>query len=159
MVYLMLDFDGVLHPEGCLPGHHFCRLAPLEALLRRFPDVRIVVSSMWRLNATLAQLRSHFAPDMRERVVGATPDLFDPAAGDACGLRQRECEAWIAAHDPGAAWVALDDRPEAFDAECRHLVAVPFHTEGGEGIEREHLAALDERVRSLLRGAGCGSAR
>jgi hypothetical protein len=148
-VYLMLDFDGVLHAEGCAPGEHFCRLALLEEALRRCPEVKLVISSMWRLDATLAALRAHFAPDIAPRIVGMTPDFFDPAGDGVAGLRQRECEAWIAANDPGAPWLALDDRPEAFDAGCAHLLAVPFHTEGGRGLERAHAEALVRRVQAL----------
>lgn len=152
-LYLMLDFDGVLHPEGCAPCDHFCRLGLLEDALRELPGVRIVISSMWRLEASLPALRRRFAPDIAERIVGMTPDLFDAGAASSRGLRQRECEAWIAAHDPGAAWVALDDRVEGFDDDCRQLVAVKFHADGGEGLEVEHLEALARRVRGLPRGA------
>jgi hypothetical protein len=151
-VYLMLDFDGVLHAEGCAPGDHFCRLHLLEAALRRWPELCVVVSSMWRLDATLDGLRRHFAPDIAPRVVGMTPDLFDPTAPGVPGLRQRECEAWIAAHDPGAPWIALDDRPEAFDAPCEQLVAVPFCTDGGAGLEPCHLDALEARLQRLRHG-------
>lgn len=151
-VYLMLDFDGVLHAEGCAPGDHFCRLHLLEDTLRRWPELRVVVSSMWRLDATLEGLRAHFAVDIAPRVVGMTPDLFDPTASSGQGLRQRECEAWIAAHDPGAPWIALDDRPQAFDEACERLVAVPFCTDGGAGLEVVHLEELEVRVQRLRRG-------
>ena len=49
---LFLDFDGVLHPEGedhiFKGGVDFCFLPRLEALLREFPQVKIVISSSWR---------------------------------------------------------------------------------------------------------------
>ena len=49
---LFLDFDGVLHPEGedhiLNGGADFCFLPRLEALLREFPWVKIVISSSWR---------------------------------------------------------------------------------------------------------------
>jgi hypothetical protein len=51
-VILFLDFDGVLHPEGEAHIHDggadFCFLPRLEALLREFPEVKIVISSAWR---------------------------------------------------------------------------------------------------------------
>ena len=46
---LFLDFDGVLHPEGEGPlpndGTDFCFLPRLEALLRDYPHVGVVISS------------------------------------------------------------------------------------------------------------------
>ena len=44
---LFLDFDGVLHPNSDDSEHFSC--APLLwELLRRHPDVRVVLSTGWR---------------------------------------------------------------------------------------------------------------
>ncbi|MFZ3000646.1 MAG: HAD domain-containing protein [Undibacterium umbellatum] len=48
---LFLDFDGVLHPEPCYDKTQlFSCLPRLEAILRDFPTVQIVISSTWRKN-------------------------------------------------------------------------------------------------------------
>ena len=58
---LFLDFDGVLHPEPCdEDGEPFCNLPALEAILRDFPAVEIVISSMWRFDAYPCRVTSVF---------------------------------------------------------------------------------------------------
>ena len=57
-IFLYLDFDGVLHPDGedaidkngrlCHNPNLFCWLGDLEQVLDDFPQVRIIVSSDWR---------------------------------------------------------------------------------------------------------------
>lgn len=65
-MFLFLDFDGVLHPEPLYgDGELFCRLPLLEALLREFPEVSIVVSSTWRDTRTVEELRKLFSADTR----------------------------------------------------------------------------------------------
>ena len=54
---VFLDFDGVLHPEFDpddpeRPKQNsdlFCRLPLIEAVLREFSQVEIVISSAWRM--------------------------------------------------------------------------------------------------------------
>ena len=74
---LLLDFDGVLHPEGedhfLNGGSDFCFLPRLEALLREFPHVKIVISSSWREQLLYKTLLKPFSSDIRARVLGATP--------------------------------------------------------------------------------------
>jgi hypothetical protein len=54
MTILALDFDGVTHPEyilGMTPGRYrvnqdyFSQLSNLEAILREFPTIEVVISS------------------------------------------------------------------------------------------------------------------
>ena len=73
MPILFLDFDGVLHPEHCHESKHFCCLPVLEDALRQAPEWQVVISSTWRLQKSLDQLRSRFSADIAERVVGETP--------------------------------------------------------------------------------------
>jgi len=76
-VILFLDFDGVLHPEGedhiLNGGADFCFLPRLEALLREFPHVNIVISSSWREQLLYETLLKPFSSDIRDRILGATP--------------------------------------------------------------------------------------
>jgi hypothetical protein len=76
-VILFLDFDGVLHPEGedhvLNGGADFCFLPRLEALLREFPQVKIVISSSWREQLLYKTLLKPFSSDIRARILGATP--------------------------------------------------------------------------------------
>jgi hypothetical protein len=123
---LFLDFDGVLHPEGeehiLNGGTDFCLLPRLEALLREFPHVRIVISSSWREQLAYRTLLKPFSDDIRVRIIGATPPrefgLPHPFAH-----REGEILAWLQLHDAvDEPWVALDDAAWQFDEYKDHLV-------------------------------------
>lgn len=69
---LFLDFDGVLHPRA--PGKGlFSNLAKLEAVLREFEFVEVVITSTWREDMPFEKLQELFSPDIRQRVIGITP--------------------------------------------------------------------------------------
>lgn len=127
--YLMLDFDGVTHHFFPLPGQeahngHFAFLPNIEAVVRQCPyPVKIVITSTWRPNYTLDELRKRFAPDIAPRVVGGTPKS---ALGNHPGGRLGEVKAWIADNAPGAPWVALDDTEELFAASEQERFTVPL---------------------------------
>ena len=75
---VFLDFDGVTHPEPCRSDALFCFLPRIEEVLREHPEVDIVISSSWRLEFSLEQLRGHFSADIASRVVGVTPSNKQP---------------------------------------------------------------------------------
>ncbi len=114
---LFLDFDGVLHPDGfrypVKDFRYFNLLPKLESLLRLYPHVRIVVSSLWRLRMGLPELREIFSPDIRDRVVDTTPlPLRYDDAIYILDFREREIVRWLEANGGiDQPWVALDDAP------------------------------------------------
>lgn len=123
---LFLDFDGVLHPEG--KGHlpsgetDLCFLPDLEAQLREYSHVRIVISSSWRERLSFEALLAPFDADVRPRILGVTPPC---GAGIPHPFAHRESEilAWL--HSNGVAdepWVALDDAGWQFDRHQERLV-------------------------------------
>ncbi|SCK11202.1 hypothetical protein VAR608DRAFT_0552 [Variovorax sp. HW608] len=124
---LFLDFDGVLHPEG--EGHlpveaPFCFLPRLEALLREYADVQVVISSAWRERLSLEQLREIFSEGLRHRIIGTTPWPGRDPAGYVPARREREIVAWLEANGGVAQpWVALDDAEWQFDDHMDKLVA------------------------------------
>ncbi|WP_241027082.1 HAD domain-containing protein [Variovorax sp. RKNM96] len=126
---LFLDFDGVLHPEGedntLNGGADFCFLPRLEALLREFRDVKVVISSFWREQVLYKTLLNPFSSDIRARILGATlPSGF----GLPPPYRKREGEilAWLQIHDAvDEPWVALDDAYWQFD-HCKDILGVWF---------------------------------
>jgi hypothetical protein len=117
-MWVFLDFDGVTHPYfpradlTDAQNQHFSFLPTIEAVLRRHPHVGIVIASSWRHSHKypLNVLRLKFSPDLRDRVVGTTPDIpVQPGQSDD-GSRQAEVEAWLASHGQShASWVALED--------------------------------------------------
>ncbi|MEJ1130732.1 HAD domain-containing protein [Variovorax sp. CCNWLW225] len=121
---LFLDVDGVLHPVGTdysFSSKFFSHLPLLEELLREFSSVEVVISSDWRLADSVEQLQQYFSDDIRDRIIGATPQL-DPNAA-VHHRRQLEIQAWLEGNGRGdAEWVALDDWPSSFEAGFERLV-------------------------------------
>jgi hypothetical protein len=121
---LFLDVDGVLHPVGAdysFSSRFFSHLPGLEGLLREFRSVEIVISSDWRLAESIEQLQRYFSADIRNRIIGATPQI-DPSVV-VRHRRQLEIQAWLDGNGRSdAEWVALDDWPSSFDAGLARLV-------------------------------------
>ena len=136
---LFLDFDGVTHPiGGNADGTPFGQLPLLEALLREpdFARVSIVISSTWREAFSLARLRQRFAPDMRDRIIGVTPEVDDY---DGPHRRCWEIRAWLALHPEVARWTVLDDMVEGFPAAWQEHVVF---TDGASGLVEADLPRL-----------------
>ncbi|MDP3522302.1 MAG: HAD domain-containing protein [Hydrogenophaga sp.] len=149
MFTLFLDFDGVLHPEFCHPSKYFSSLAHFEGAVRRMPDVRVVISSTWRLQRTLEQLRDLFSADVARLIVGVTPvaSTLESVPDSLLGYeREAECVAWLRSrqesHFP---WLALDDRAWLFRPFSQFL----YLTDGEVGLTQELAEGLVAKVASL----------
>lgn len=130
------DFDGVMHPG--LAGT-FIYLPDFEDFLAQYENVGVVLSTSWREQYPIEELRALFRPSLRERVIGMTP-VF----GDAPGVRYSEILSWIAANRFAGGWAALDDDTSLFPAFCERLVVC----NPARGLRR---AQLDElRVKLQL---------
>ena len=130
---LFLDFDGVTHPEPCVHESFFCRLPLIESVLREreLRHVQIVISSSWREHHSLDDMHAFFSQDIQGRVVGVTPDLWDPELPQAF-VRERECLKWLAENrSTGERWLAIDDRPSWFQPNCQNL----FWTDTMQGFQ------------------------
>lgn len=138
---LFLDFDGVTHAEPYTPASAFEKLHLIEAVIRVAGDVQIVISSSWREDHTLDELRCVFSPDLRQLVVGVTPDLWNPEQ-PITHLREAECRAWLDEYRPGSQWVALDDRPTWFSPNCPNLLV----TDTPQGFLRSQENLLREML-------------
>lgn len=121
---LFVDFDGVLHPQN--KGAVFTCTNVLWAILRLHPELRVVISSSWRWDRSLENMKrlmtANGGEDLACRIVGATPKLRHTIYA---GCRQIECEAWLQTNRLSEmAWLALDDMPELFDSGTPHLYLV-----------------------------------
>lgn len=132
---IFLDFDGVLHPDGIAK---FSRLPVLERFLVEMPDAEVVVSSTWREDHTLDQLRDIFSPPLRSRITGVTPSLDD---GYDLEGRQKEILTYLANEglsDTNCCWIALDDNAMFFEDSCQNLVltdsSIGFTEQEGEQL-------------------------
>lgn len=148
MTILFLDFDGVLHPEHCHASRHFCRLEIFQEAVRRVADVRIVISSTWRFQKTLPELRACFAPDVAARIAGLCPHyayLKDVPEHLAGYEREAECSAWLRKQDLAwSPWLALDDRAWLYRPFNRNLLVV----NGRTGLDQTSCELLVQRLAS-----------
>jgi hypothetical protein len=128
---LFLDFDGVLHPNGCQPADCFCLLPPLAATIAQF-DVNVVISSTWRRHRSLRWLRNLFPLAVRKQVVGTTGE-----PSPSTYARWREIREYLDIH-PASDWRALDDFDFEFPPDCAELI----HCCGDRGCQGPELEAL-----------------
>ena len=124
---LFLDFDGVLHPDPCTDAARLFEHAPrLVQALSGFPNVSLVLSTAWRQTKPHQELLAVLPNDLRERIIGITPNFSDFAALAALipYPRQAECMHWLHHNGlQGQAWLALDDRSAWFTPYCENLIA------------------------------------
>lgn len=128
---LFLDFDGVLHPNHAEPGQLFGR-APLLADALQGCDVAIVISSSWRFQWDLQDLRARLPIGLQAKVIEATgPAHIGRHA------RWHEISAYCTAHGISN-WRALDDAFFEFPKDCQTLIVC----EGGRGLQAAQCESL-----------------
>ena len=154
---LFLDFDGVTHPDPCEMGRLFSKLPLIEAVLRRFDDCRIVISSSWRVVHPLDEMRGYFAVDMQSRVIGMTPEHRALRGGPSLVSsysRQWECEAWLRSEwlwlpqqrRLNSPWIAIDDRDDWFRPDCTNLLTTNSQT----GFTPDDALRLERMLRERM---------
>jgi hypothetical protein len=120
---LFLDFDGVLHVHG---GEKFAHLPRLEAVLRAYPEIEVVLSTSWRVcrEFPFPVLRAFFSADLRHRFFGVTPiiDQLEPPFRP--HVRHREILLYLRRHTKIAkgGHLILDDDRAHFPATCPELI-------------------------------------
>lgn len=75
-------------------------------MLRDHPKTCVVISSTWRVNRTLKELKALFPSDLQDRIIGSTPILEDCHRP---GGREGEASSWLDSHPEHTKWVAVDD--------------------------------------------------
>ncbi len=154
---LFLDFDGVLHPQyDGVPtpvGEVFCHLSRFEEIMRDFPSVEIVISSTWRNQFTLEELRSRFSPDIAARIIGMTPQAEHADGNYLPTRREAEILDWLTtAGRTDAAWIALDDAAWQFDKHRERLVTCTWYVGLNDAVELQLRDALTHSLsRSPIR--------
>lgn len=143
-VIVFLDFDGVLHPQYVgqpVPDAVvFCHLPRFETVMREFPGVEIVISSLWRYQFSLSNLRARFSEDIRQRIIGTTPLASYADGAYVPAKREQEILRWLADNQRiGEAWLALDDAVWQFQKHQDRVVACV------------HYRGFDEEVADELR--------
>jgi hypothetical protein len=138
-VILFLDIDGVLHPDPPQPDQRLRSLPRLVEVLRDFPQVEVVISSLWREHFTLDQLRDLFPAEIRSRIIDVTP-IAERVDGWLPARREGEILEWLESTGRiGEPWLALDDAGWQFTQHRDRLVECVFYD------------GLDDRAETLLR--------
>jgi len=159
---IFLDFDGVLHPDGCDVSMDFCYMQNFCSVIGDVDpnfQVPIVISSMWRLTVKLDEMRSYFPKEIARQIIGVTPDLYvkpissiswnDTTTND--GLREAEIKRWMSTYCPAGQWLAIDDRARYFSIDCQNLFLVPGFIPGeGDGITNTVSDNLKARLKVFL---------
>jgi hypothetical protein len=143
---LFLDFDGVLHEDPCFDeARLFARAPELVQALAPFPEVRIVLSTSWRSQSTLAEMTQPLPDGLRQRVIDTTPlaTSADTPAALRPYRRHAECATWLRSqgHEQ-TPWVALDDRPSLFAPHCEQLILCDSNVGFVDASARRLQAAL-----------------
>lgn len=141
---LFLDFDGVLHPFD-YTHDALCRLPLLEAWLRTWPGVDVVISSSWRSAFALRELVEILGPQVGSRVVGCTPVLpRSTLRRFVLAEREQEIGMWLqSSWQPLRPWVALDDLAQLFFPGSLGLVLC----DPREGLSAPVMAELSGHAR------------
>lgn len=146
--YIFMDFDGVTHPWGEVED--FRCLPLIESVIREFEEVKIVISSDWRMLFSLQKLVARFSEDIRPRVAGVTPHMLPKQGAELHGLRERESMLWLAQHEADisvSAWCAIDDAPGNWLSRSRLIL-----TDFKRGFTEEDAAALTRMLNAFRDG-------
>ncbi len=136
--YIFLDIDGVLNTSGGYEFNQDC-LIRFENAVRMLDDVKIVISSTWRLAFSLKEIRRLFSIDIQSLVVGLTPvhkgEMIE-------NERYYEVLTYLKRKDiKDAKWVAVDDSKWHYPKGCLLIL-----TESLKGFNQ---ASASELVRQF----------
>lgn len=156
MKVLFLDIDGVLNSEQSAVYYNRlnvenggltdfpCPIAKsnLHSILEEFPDLKIVVSSVWRLGETLESMRgvlASYAMVKPERVIGTTPCIRKEGGGSV--PRGLEIQAWLDRHPEVERFVIVDD-----DSDMAHLMDHFVKTSWRHGLMRKDAIQIIDKL-------------
>lgn len=130
---LFLDIDGVLHPaeSGSLRN-----VGNLVGILHDHPELDVVISSNWRINASRQYLVGLFPLAIQHRIVGVTP-IVEHGRFE----RELECIGYCRANNVTSA-IALDDDSTLFSGDCPFL----FHLDRYRGLDQNAAVRLRHRI-------------
>ena len=133
--YLFLDFDGVLHPSLCNDNDRFSKVNLLSQALTSSP-CQIIISSSWRFQFTLDQLKKMLPVSISNLVVDVTGEALNGQYA-----RYNEIKHWLESKQkPFADWMAIDDAINEFPSDCANLIA----TKSSEGITEYQIVKLKQ---------------
>lgn len=69
--------------------------------MREFPHAQIIISSAWRNQFTLDQLRAGFSPDIAAQIIGVAPGINRIEGQYLPAQREDEILEWLARNEGG----------------------------------------------------------
>lgn len=131
---IFLDFDGVLNSMCSVlatgRGGSVCPDAMAVGLMNRLvrvADANVVISSAWRIGASIEDLQLTLkrwgGEEIAERVIGKTPQYLE--------CRGAEIAQWLAEHpnDHNGLWVIVDDDGDMLEEQRSRFVQT-LHRDG-----------------------------
>lgn len=137
MKILFLDFDGVLHPSIANANEFFSNIKIFDEGIRELP-VKIVISSSWRFQYSINQLKKLLGPNIGTRVIDVTGDAHIGKYA-----RFEEINTWIRSNECQE-WVILDDSKFEFPENVENLILCDSRV----GITREVMSQLNSLLNS-----------
>jgi len=136
--FLFLDFDGVLHSTKDYAAL-FENVNSLTQLVVNYP-IQIVISSSWRFQFDLTQLKSYFPQQIQHKIVGATgKEVVDKYP------RYHEIKNYLKERDKSLCdWRALDDTSFEFPTNCEQLILCNPNF----GLQQKQLDILEQWLKN-----------
>ena len=113
MKTLFLDFDGVLHPS--ITTDFFVKSELLQTALEG-KKIQIVISSSWRFQYSLGEIRQFLGQEIGSRVIDTTGDAYIGKYA-----RYEEIKKWVDSHQC-IDWAILDDSRFEFPENLSNLI-------------------------------------
>jgi hypothetical protein len=144
---LFLDFDGVLHPisdvVGGDPQKLFGGARRLREILIKFPCLKLVIHSSWRMESkyTDEDLWNFLKMEdgLSNRYLGVTPRT-EPS-------RWESIQAWMREQNYRGPFVILDDMYTSFDRVGQDYLISPHYD---VGMQEEDWRELERRIDAHL---------
>lgn len=152
---IMLDIDGVLHPDPTTDDQLFTCLPFLHQVLVSEPTAKVVVTSDWRLHHSadeIGDLLFASAPSMHNRFLGVTPCLQEHK--NEYRGREQEVLVWLSQHGHQP-WLALDDIAGHYTYGSPNVYLTNYQT----GLTATDTCAILEKISALAQVGECSPAR
>lgn len=140
MLYLFVDFDGVVHTHN---GKRFSLVENLAKVIRKFPEIKVVFSTSWREHSTMDYLKDFFPENIHNQCVGMTPIIREKITY----VRYHEIQKYLQDNNITDSWLAIDDLAVLFPPGCASL----FLVNGREGITKSNAKLLENRIKQILK--------
>jgi hypothetical protein len=153
---IFLDIDGVLVPEKkfrqtankFVTPEDYLKFDPdcllnFENVVRRYPDVLVVISSSWRELVNFETVQQLFSEDIKNRVLGFTPFIDVRFLDNYEYIRYQEVLQFLRQnHAENIDWLAIDDVAKHYPSDINIIV-----TDAYEGFSKNDGITLDLYLR------------